>query len=163
MISVYHWIYFIVGGIFAVTGVCGNLVVIIYFGFYKRCQKNYDLLIFILGIADFLSSISNLLLELINRIPPTNFMMNEIICVYIYPIGLSINTSASYILVAMFYVRYRCIASPMTNKITKLKITAACVVMLVASILAHLPIMITSTYQHGICTKDIAKIFPRQK
>lgn len=153
------WIFLIFGGLLLIAGVFGNALVILYFGFRIRCRKNHHLFLLILGIADFLASLSNFMFEWPGFIPSNSWRFGAIGCTYVWPIGISINTTACYILVAMFYARYRSIVDPVNNRITKKKIIVSSLVILGGSLVIHVPLVVGMVYKNGYCYFDYIGVF----
>lgn len=152
-------IYLVIGGSFLYFGVMGNTVVIIYFGLVRKCRQKYDLLLLILGVADLLASLSNIMVDWVDFLPPFGWKFDGIMCKYILDIGFSTNTFACYVLVLLFYVRYRCIANPINHGITKPRIIIASLVIFIVSILCCIPFMLTKVYKNGICYNEKTAIF----
>ena len=92
--EILYYLYLILGGSVLSFGVFGNLIVIFYFGILKRCKKNYEFLILLLGIADFLTAVGHLLVDWQSSIPPIDkWKLGEITCKYMTDIFLAFNKS----------------------------------------------------------------------
>ena len=152
-------LYVISVGSFLSFGLVGNSIVIIYFGFVRKCKKNYELLIMILGISDFLASLGNFVFTWSIIVKPSHkWKLGGIMCNHPRQILLSTNESTSYILAMMFYVRYRCIADPLSNKITKLKIIVVSLIIFGIAILLRVPTMFRK-FDGFACFTNIKEVF----
>ena len=94
--------YLIFGGALLVFGIFGNLIVIFYFGIIKKSKKKYELLILLLGIADFLAALANFLFEWLYMLW-SQWEFDEFTCKYLANIVGSINITSCWILAGMFY------------------------------------------------------------
>lgn len=151
--------YLIFGGILLYFGVINNAFVIIYFGFVRKVKKTYELAILILGIADFLTATSNIMVGWINTVPPRGWKFDKIMCKYVIDLLFSMNTFASYALVILFYVRYRCIADSFGKQLSKMKIIIASFVFFALSLLSGVFFLMSKVYKKGKCYNDNNDIF----
>lgn len=152
-----QWLYVIFGGFLLIDAVIGNIVVVAYFLFKRKCKRDYELLIVFIAIADLISSISNLVFEWSSyTFPPSTAHWCRTVCKYIKTIGDSADTFATYILVMMFCIRYRC----MNNRIKKLKIAILSLAIYAVAYTVHAFVFYLNT-NRGYCsvpTKEVTYI-----
>lgn len=153
-------IHVVVGGTILCFGISGNVVVILYFGVIRRCKKNYDLLIFILGITDFLSCVTNFLYRWPMFHPVIRKKVTSEVFCYSSFIRPLTNKSSCYVLALVFYVRYRTLSRPLTNQITKGKILIAIVMLIMLALAACVPFVLTRKYNGYDCYQDMALFGP---
>ena len=151
--------YLVTGGIVLSFGIVGNSAVIFYFGYIRKCEKKYELAILILGIADLIASISNVIVDWVKVVPPYGWKFDGIMCKYITEIGFSTNTFACYALVLLFYVRYCCIIDLTQNNLTKTKIIFASVIIFTLSISSGIVFILSRVYEDGWCYNGDNTIF----
>lgn len=87
--------YIVINGIILSFGILGNGIVIFYFGAVRRCKKNYELLILLLGAVDWLSFFPNFLLHWsVLYTPVMKWKLGEFGCKYLSYVS-SINLASS--------------------------------------------------------------------
>lgn len=153
--------YLILGGIILCFGVFGNGIVIFYFGFIRKCNNTNELLMFLLGITDFVASISNLMYDWSYKINPFGWKYDLFNCKYIQNFTFSFNKSSCYVLALMFYVRYRCVSDLLSSKrqITKKKIVVTWLVLLLISFAIRVPSMLGKKFNGVHCKTDYTVVF----
>lgn len=151
----------ICGGIILSIGVAGNCLVVFYFGFIRKCQRRYELLLFLLGVFDCFASLSNFRYTWSMLLNPTlKIKLVHIGCKYTSQISWSMNEAACYMLAAMFYVRYRSIVKPLeSQKITKTKIVILALIIFVCAILCRVPFIVNTDEETCFTNKN--SIFDR--
>lgn len=131
----------IIGAIILSVGIIGNSIVIYFFGCVKKCKKNYELLIMILGVVDFLTCLSNFSFEWYQEtISWPKIISDNVLYKVFGKLAMSVNLAACYVLLLMFYVRYQNIVDPVGNKMTKLKIVVVSLFIFSVCVAVYVPI-----------------------
>lgn len=111
--------YGIIGGFLIFTGIIGNALIIVYFGFKEKKRTSYNLFILLLAITDLVGSISYL--AGLTHYVVGRWSFGSVACKLVAPLGSLCLGISSFLIMGMAYERCRGITKPLSVRKIKRK------------------------------------------
>lgn len=145
-----YYLYAIFGGTIILTGIIGNALVIVYFGFKEKRKASYDTFITLLAISDFAGCILVFAqwLEVIAFHLPFSFES----CSLLLTLSSWCVCVSSYLIMGMAFERYRGITRPLSKKIHRKHVYFYCLVVCIGWTLYGMPAFLVYSTRGEQCT-----------